>query len=51
MMKRGKGEATKKMFKLDEHGREHFMHEVNRYDTNRIVPKARINMHQACFYE
>ena len=51
VMKRGKGEATKKMFKLDEHGREHLMHEVNRYDTTRIVPKACINMHQAGFFE
>ncbi len=50
-MKRGKGESTKKMFKLDEHGREHLKHEVNRHDTTRIVPKACINMHQAGFYE
>jgi hypothetical protein len=51
VMKRAQGEATKKMFKLDEHGREHLMHEVNRYDTTRIVPQACINMHQAGFYE
>ena len=51
VMRRAAGEASKKMFNLDDHGREHLMHEIDRYDTTRIVPQACINMHQAGDYE
>jgi hypothetical protein len=51
VMRRAVGEATKKMFKLDDHGQKHLMHEIDRYDTTRIVSQACINMHQAGDYE